>query len=85
MPAKHPKPEPHANKRARQRYGMRIKPGDYEKIVALITQGHATLIDKGGFKCKYQLEFRGKQILVGYDDVLKRIITFLPMPRTPIK
>jgi len=71
--------EPHVAERARQRYGIDLRDGEYEEIVQMIVKNKAALIEiqKDGRR-KYIVEFCGQFIPLIFDHTYNLIVTFLP-------
>lgn len=72
----------HARLRAKQRFGLRFKQGDTLEISRAIAQKKAKLIEDQVLRGIYELEFKGKTVRVVFDNIKKKVVTFVPMPGT---
>lgn len=70
--------ESHTDMRARERYGIRMYKADYDAIIGMIVQGKAKLLERQGYKANWIVDYKNRTMIVAYDEVKRRILTFLP-------
>jgi hypothetical protein len=75
----------HAKRRARERYGLEINRRDRQELIARIMNGDGKFIPSRQLnrnnknRRMWQIHYRGKDLLVIFDQRVKALVTFLPI------
>lgn len=77
--------EPHAIKRARERYGIEFKPRDLARIAEAVQRNEASLIGyANNGMTVWKLKYKDTWMRLVIDKTFYKIVTFLP-PSGPIR
>ena len=70
----------HAIERARERYGLDLTRDDLEEMAGLIAAGEAVRlrVERDRRFEVYWLRFKGRLLVVSYEPVVGRVVSFLP-------
>lgn len=71
----------HSKRRAYQRYGIRLRKDEYEKLCRKASRRnkHRIFLSRDGDKVVASVRLRGGWVTVAFDESTQRICTFLPI------
>lgn len=79
MPSKKLAQRIHAKKRLEERYGLTVNRKELREIISLIQGGNACFLERKSTRVtKWQLQYKGRDIIALYDKNRKNLITVLP-------